>query len=124
MLSENVRLHLSWIQQAAREGQLAVLEVRHKITGEPAAALVIVIDDPEAESYEMYPVATVTEDIGEFMNTYVPPEDVEEPANEGRHSGESLSLVDERPRGTDEEVHGRTVREPPYRGGEDDLPIG
>ena len=89
-LSENVKQTLGWICEAAKQGQLAVLEVTHKKTREVRPAIVVALE--RDNKMEFYPVGFVAEDIGELMDEWSPPDAMEE-TNENP-TGESASTGD------------------------------
>ena len=75
MLSEEVKNSLQLIVDAANQGSLAALEVTDE-DGNAHAVLVVTVDK-EDDDIEMYPLATIIEDIGGYMEKYKPPGGVE-----------------------------------------------
>jgi hypothetical protein len=88
-LSDQVKMHLQWIGEAAKSKQLAALMVTEKATGEEVPALVIMVNDESSGSYEMYPVGIIAEDMSDFMERYAPPGDNDEAGTTGESSGDS-----------------------------------
>lgn len=76
MLSEEAKNSLQLIVDAANQGRLAALEVTDE-DGNAHAVLVVTVDKEDDDDIEMYPLATIIEDIGGYMEKYKPPGGVE-----------------------------------------------
>ena len=77
MLSEEAKNSLQLIVDAANQGRLAALEVTDE-DGNAHAVLVVTVDkEDDDDDIEMYPLATIIEDIGGYMKKYKPPGEVE-----------------------------------------------